>query len=98
MAPVPMTPILTVMVWISLPVFCDITFGLSQHEPGAVLGAVFPGEDAIGQNAVELHVGEGGEEQVPIDLALTEIGMLMHPHLEPGGLTMQRSCEDLLWS
>ena len=47
------------------------------------MGALFPGEDAYGHDAVELHPPECAEELVPVDLALPDVEMLV----DPGGRT-----------
>src|SRR5213076_1971694 len=40
-------------------------------------GAFFPGEDADGGDAIELDLGQGGEEDVPVHLSLPDVEMLV---------------------
>src|SRR5215831_19018305 len=50
---------------------------------GGLAGSFLPGEDAHGGDAVEVHLGEGAEEDVPVHLALTDVQVLV----DPGGRT-----------
>src|SRR6266545_2823733 len=49
----------------------------AQHHAARLRGALLPAEDAHGCDAVELHVPQGREERGEIDLALTDVHVLM---------------------
>src|SRR6185312_9687316 len=56
---------------------------LLQVVRGGLAGSFLPGEDAHGGDAVEVHLGEGPEEDVPVHLALTDVQVLV----DAGGRT-----------
>src|SRR5690349_10607741 len=57
---------------------------LAEVVAGAVLGPLLPGEDADRGNAVEADLGQGLEEQVPVDLALADVEVLVDAGLRAG--------------
>src|SRR5689334_25179618 len=57
----------------------QVAADLLQVVDGGLAGAFFPGEDAHGGDAVELHLGQGAEEDVPVDLALADVQVLVDP-------------------
>jgi hypothetical protein len=59
----------------------DVFLHRPAHEARGVLGALLPGEDAGGHDAVEADLVQGPEEDVPVDLALAVA-------FEPSGLMM----------
>ena len=64
---------------LAAPMLVDVALHLVPHEARALLGALLPGEDAGGHDAVEADFGERAEEVVPRDLALADVEVLVHP-------------------
>src|SRR5262244_846132 len=57
----------------------QVAADLLQVVDRGLAGPFLPGEDAHGGDAVELHLGEGAEEDVPVDLALADVQVLVDP-------------------
>src|SRR5690606_11317777 len=84
MAPVPITPILTVLFRPLCPVCVDVALHFGAHEAPRGIGLVFPGEDAGGHDPVKADLGEGAEEVVPGHLALADVQVLVDARLRAG--------------
>ncbi len=63
----------------SLVVLLEVLVHLGEVVAGAVLGPLLPGEHAHRGDPVEAHLGERGEEPVPVHLALPDVQVLVHP-------------------
>src|SRR6476659_3678456 len=66
--------------------FSDLQLGLDslQHPPVDVVGGFLPAEDADRGQAVEVRLPQGGEELVPIDVAVADFVVLMHAGVHAG--------------
>src|ERR1039457_4927488 len=65
-------------------VFGQVAADLGEVVAGGLAGSFFPGEDAYGGDAVEAGLGEGGEEDVPVHVALADIEVLVDPGRRAG--------------
>ena len=57
---------------------------LLQHPAVDVVGVLLPAEHADRGDAVELHVAQGGEELVPVDVAVADLVVLVDPGVDAG--------------
>jgi hypothetical protein len=61
-------------------------------------GPVFPCKNADSRYAVESDPGQGGEEVVPVDLALADVEVLMQPRGRTGRVDDVAQADDAVWS
>jgi hypothetical protein len=62
----------------------EVLADLLQVADRGLAGSFLPGEDAHGGDAVEVHLGQGAEEDVPVDLPLPDVQVLVDPGRRAG--------------